>query len=118
MTEQPYKKLLAWEAADRFVVAVYQATANFPEEEKFGLTSQLRRAASSIALNIVEGQARATRPDFVRFLVISRGSAAECAYLLELSTKLGYLSKEKYAILEQLRGRTGFLLRRMIEALK
>ena len=117
MGEQPYHKILAWQAADEFAVAVYQGTVDFPDHEKFGLTSQIRRAATSVALNIVEGQARPTRPDFVRFLMMSRGSIAECAYLLELCTKVGYLEAEKCCILEQKRKRAGFFLEKLIEAL-
>ena len=116
--EQPYHKIIAWQAADAFAVSVYQVTAGFPDHEKFGLTSQIRRAATSVALNIVEGQSRATRPDFVRFLAMSRGSIAECAYLLELCKKLGYIDGAKYDILEPQRKRAAFFLERMIAALK
>lgn len=118
MGDQPYHKIIAWQAADDFAVSVYKVTVDFPAEEKFGLTSQIRRAATSVALNIVEGQARATRPDYLRFLTMSRGSIAECAYLLELSGKLGYLNNEKCRILEAKRKRAAFFLERIIESLK
>lgn len=77
--------------ADAFVLEVYSRTNRFPPGEEFGLKSQLRRAAVSIATNIVEGCARSTARDFRRFLCIAMASASEVRYLVGLSTRLGFL---------------------------
>ena len=88
-----HTKLKVFGMADELVVAVYRATARFPNEERFGLTSQLRRAAVSVAANIVEGCARRSTADYVHFLVVALGSASELRYLLDLSHRLGFVSK-------------------------
>ena len=85
-----HKKLRAFELADALVLNVYRATRGFPDDEKFGLTSQLRRAAISIASNIVEGAARSSRPEYVRFLEIAYGSAKEVEYQISIAERLGY----------------------------
>jgi four helix bundle protein len=81
-------------------LAAYLATKGFPAEERFGLTSQIRRAAVSSAANLVEGCARTTEKDYVHFLTISLGSASETMYLLGLAQRLGYLSQPKCKLLE------------------
>jgi four helix bundle protein len=91
MAVQDYKDLIAWQKAMDLVVAVYRATAQFPSDERFGLTSQMRRAAVSIPSNIAEGQGRGPSHDFVRFLVIARGSLQEVGTQLELAARLGFL---------------------------
>jgi four helix bundle protein len=73
-------------------VDVYEDTRTFPNEEKFGVTSQLRRAASSVAANVAEGQARRTKGEFLQFLGVSRGSLAEVETFLLLSVRLRYLT--------------------------
>ncbi len=85
-----HRKLRAFELADALVLAVYSATKAFPKEEQFGLTSQLRRAAVSIASNIVEGCARNSNADYVRFLDMTFGSAREVHYQLTIADRLGY----------------------------
>jgi len=117
MFTQPYHKLLVWKKADEFVLSVYKITRVFPKEERFGIISQLRRAASSVPLNIVEGQGRKSTKDFIRFLINARGSCSECAYLLELSYKLKYLTVEDFQSLERNRREVNFLLQRMIQGL-
>jgi four helix bundle protein len=87
-----HRKLRAFELADRLVLSVYAATKIFPREEQFGLTSQLRRAAVSIASNIVEGCARRSQADYVRFLDIAFGSAREVENQFTIAHRLGYLS--------------------------
>lgn len=72
-----YTKIDAWRLADDLTVAVYERTRAFPREELYGLTSQLRRAASSVPANIVEGSARDTKRDYLHFLYIARASLSE-----------------------------------------
>ncbi len=86
-----HRKLRAFELADALVLSVYTATKSFPKEEQFGLTPQLRRAAVSIASNIVEGCARNSNADYVRFLDMAFGSAREVHYQLTIADRLGYL---------------------------
>lgn len=80
-----YEQLIVWQRSDEFLKLIYKTTVRFPSDEKFGVTSQLRRAALSIVLNIVEGQARGSNKDFRRFLIIARASLAECTYLLDFA---------------------------------
>ena len=86
-----HKKLRAFELADDLVLAVYEATKVFPRQEQFGLTSQLRRAAVSMASDIVEGCARNSEADYVHFLDMAYGSAREVQYQISLAYRLGYL---------------------------
>jgi four helix bundle protein len=74
---------------------VYEVTKDFPAEERFGLTGQLRRAAASVPANIAEGHARSSTKDYLRFVAISIGSLAETATFVELAARLGYGSKEQ-----------------------
>jgi four helix bundle protein len=89
-----HRKLRAFELADELVLEVYRATKTFPRDEMFGLTSQLRRAAVSTASNIVEGCARQSQADFVRFLDMAFASAREVEYQLSIAARLGYLPAE------------------------
>ncbi|MBX3728721.1 MAG: four helix bundle protein [Candidatus Sumerlaeia bacterium] len=91
---QDFENLIVWRKAHDLTLAVYKASASFPAEERFGLTSQLRRATSSIATNIAEGCGRGGNNDFARFLQIALGSASEAKYLMLLTTDLGYLPRE------------------------
>jgi len=105
-----YKKLIVWQRADELAHLVYDLTFPFPKEEMFGLTSQLRRAALSIVLNIVEGHARNNKKEFHHFLAISLSSLAEVEYLLEFSLKRKYLTQGNYEKLIVLRESVGQLL--------
>ena len=89
-TSKTFRDLLVWQKAHGFVLAIYPLTASFPKHELFGLTSQLRRAASSIPANIAEGFTRRGRPDKARFMNIAEGSLEECRYYLLLAADLGY----------------------------
>lgn len=91
-----YRKLNVWRKAHEFVLEAYRVTARFPSEEKYGLSSQIRRAAVSVPANIVEGRARGTDPDLRRFLYIALGSAQETEYLLFLATELKMIEKDEY----------------------
>ena len=86
-----HKKLKAFQLADELVLMIYKITRLFPKEELFGLTSQMRRAAVSVPSNIVEGCARESQSEYLRFLEIAFGSLRELHYQFELSGKLGYL---------------------------
>jgi four helix bundle protein len=92
-----YKKLRVWKYAHKLALEIYQITKVFPEEEKYGLVSQIRRAVSSIPTNIVEGCGQLDNSNLVRFLGIARGSAFELEYLILLSKDLDYLKKEEYS---------------------
>ena len=89
-----HRKLRAFELADALALSIYRATKLFPKEEQFGLTSQLRRSGISIASNIVEGCARNSQADYIRFLDMAFGSAREVEYQLSLAARLGYVSSE------------------------
>ncbi|MFN9436631.1 MAG: four helix bundle protein [Planctomycetota bacterium] len=86
-----HRKLRAFELADQLALAVYQTTKTFPKDEIFGMTAQMRRAAISVPSNIVEGCARNSNADFLRFLDIAFGSGRELEYQLSLATRLGYI---------------------------
>ena len=88
-----YEDLIAWQKAYRLALAVYEVTKELPADERFGLTQQLRRAAVSIPSNIAEGFGRHSRPDYLRFLDIARGSTYEVQTQLRLAHDLGYLTE-------------------------
>lgn len=117
-SEKGYRKLIVWKKAHHFVLEMYRVTLNFPKEEMFGLTSQLRRAVVSIAANIVEGQAQNTKSQYIQFLNHSNGSLSEVEYYLELVRDLGYISPNLYERLENQRREIGFLLFQLINSLK
>ena len=96
-----HKKLRAFELSDELVVLIYQVTKNFPKEEMYGLTSQMRRAALSIPSNIVEGCARESQTEYIRFLVIAFGSLRELHYQFSLAKRLEYLDKKSASECEQ-----------------
>lgn len=94
-----FEDLIAWQKSYQLVLDVYEATSGFPADERFGLTSQLRRAAVSIPSNIAEGFGRQTRGDFLRFLDMARGSAHEVETQLRLAHDLSFINQPQ--ILEQ-----------------
>jgi len=91
-----FRNLKVWEKSHQLTLAVYRATASFPTEERFGLTSQMRRAAVSIPANIVEGYGRAGDREFARFLYLASGSAAELEYLILLAHDLDLFSADSF----------------------
>ena len=95
-----HTKLRAFELADELVVLIYQVTKEFPKEEVYGLTSQMRRAAVSIPSNIVEGCARDSQPDYLRFLIMAFGSLRELHYQIGLSKHLGFLCNQDSLLIE------------------
>ena len=94
---QDFRDLKVWQKAHQLVLRLYQSSRAFPSDERFGLTSQLRRAAISISANIAEGAVRSSDTDFARFLHIALGSASEVDYYLMLARDLSFLTREDYA---------------------
>jgi len=116
---QRFTDLRVWQAAKVFAGLAYRATADFPAEERYGLTSQIRRAAVSISANIAEGAKRATGTDYARFLNMAEGSTAEVESLLRVATEAQLLSTEKLpSLVEPLQDIARMLhhLRRCVEA--
>jgi four helix bundle protein len=112
-----HRDLIAWQKALELAVDVYKSTKPFPADEKFGLTNQIRRAASSVPANIAEGQGRRTRKDFVHFLYNARGSLLELDTHFELALRLGYLEPETYSGLRQQMDEVGRVLNGLIRSL-
>ncbi len=96
-----YTKIKAWVLSDDLAVEIYRRTRNFPSDEKYALTSQVRRAAYSVPANISEGAGRRTTKDFVRFLDMSMGSINEIGYFCHLAHRLGYMDDSMYLPLKE-----------------
>ncbi len=94
-----YKNFQVWQKSHQLTLDVYKLVRTFPKEEMFGLTSQMKRASSSIPMNIAEGCGRNSDRDFARFLIISFGSANELEYQIILSIDLNFISFEQGQIL-------------------
>jgi four helix bundle protein len=114
---QDFRQLKVWQEAHAIVLDVYRWTVPFPKEELFGLTSQMRRAAVSVAANIAEGCGRGSDADFARFLQLAMGSASETEYHVMLASELGFLNHEASRQLQeriiQVKRMLGTLLRRV-----
>ena len=113
-----HTKLRAFELADEVAMLVYRITAGFPKEELFGLTSQIRRAAVSVPSTIVEGCARDSEADYLRFLNIAFGSLRELHYQLTLSQRLGFLPNEDSSLIGPKVVETEKVLNGLIRALR
>jgi len=98
---QNFRQLSVWQKSHKLTLSIYNITRTFPREERFGLTSQLRRAASSIGANIAEGCGRNTRIEFRRFLDLAMGSASEVEYFLLLAFDLGLITQVSYGPAEK-----------------
>lgn len=96
-----FRELKVWQKAHELTLAIYAATRSFPEEERYGLTSQLRRSAASIGANIAEGCGRRSDGEICRFLQIARGSASEIEYHILLARDLRLLGEEQSARLSR-----------------
>ena len=108
----PFEKLRVWQQAHALTLTIYRLSANFPKDEQFGLTSQLRRAASSIGANIAEGSKRDTVRDYAHFLNMAEGSTAESKNFLLLARDLEYLNRDAAApLLDQIDAIGGMLYR-------
>ena len=96
-----FRDLILWQKAHQLVLFIYRITKNFPNEEKFGLISQMRRAAVSIPSNVVEGHSRKGKKEFINFLSIANGSLNELRYQVLLSKDLDYIDIKIFEELEQ-----------------
>jgi len=113
-----HTKLRAFELADQLALETYRATQGFPVDERFGLVSQMRRAAVSVPSNIVEGCARSTEADYVRFLDIAFGSCRELAYQITLATRLGFIEDAHADALTRLADETSKVLGGLIRSIR
>lgn len=112
-----HRKLRAFELADELVIGVYELTRRFPKDELFGLTSQMRRAAVSVAANIVEGAGRSSHKEYVQFLSVSFASLRELGYFLSLVPRLGLVSPHDVQTLEQQHAETSRTLAGLLRSL-
>ena len=113
-----HEKLHVFVLADSLVVDVYRLTRSLPQEERFGLQSQIRRAAVSSSTNLVEGCSRRTTRDYLQFVVLSLGSASEVRYLIGVARRLGFLDESAAAPLEVRYGDLVRGLQALADALK
>lgn len=113
----PFESLDVWQVSHRLALDVYRATAKFPVEERYGLTAQLRRAASAIHANIAEGNGRGSAREYAYFCRVAKGSASEVRYLLRLALDLGFIPKEKFEAYAEGCGRIGKMLHFLVSAL-
>ena len=112
-----FEDIMAWQKAHSFVLAVYKETKDFPEDERFGLTSQFRRAAVSIAANIAEGYKKLSKADKLRFFNISQGSLEECRYYCILSRDLGYINEQTFMFLSAKNSDASYMLNSYIKGI-
>jgi four helix bundle protein len=113
-----HERFEAWKLCHELVLAVYQSTGAWPTQERYGLTSQIRRAAVSSAANLAEGAGRRGRREFRRYVDIALGSLAETSYLLKLAKDLALLSPSEWEKLDELRNRAGGLTWRLTRSLQ
>lgn len=102
MENERWRNLEIWKLSDDVAFKLYLQTKNFPKEETYGITSQIRRAVLSIPTNIVEGYSRKGDKELAYFLNISLGSLAETKYLLYFSNRLGYITEEDYCNIQEI----------------
>ena len=113
-----YEDLEVWKQSHRFVVDIYRITQNFPTNERYGLISQLRRAAYSIPANIAEGNGKQHKKEYIHFLYIAKSSLNEARYFLLLSKDLKYMKEDKYDELINLLRFIEIMLMGLIKSLK
>lgn len=105
-----FENIIAWQKAHQFTLLVYKITRYYPDDERFGVVSQFRRAAVSIGANIAEGYKKLGKADKLRFLNISEGSLAECENYIVLSRDLEFVDEDNYALLHNAAEEVGRLL--------
>lgn len=109
----PYERLLAWKRSHELTLLVYRLTSGWPKHELYGLTSQARRAAMSVPLDIAEGSAKRGSKEFRRYPDIALGSLSEMAYCFHLGRDLGYSNQGEWQELNKLSAETGMLTWRL-----
>lgn len=117
MAGRPHRRLVLWQKAMDFVLETYKLTARFPSVERFGMVSQIQRAAVSIPSNIAEGAARKTRREYLQFLYIARGSVSELDTQLEIASRLGYIEERSYSSAQERLEELSRMLSALIAAL-
>lgn len=115
---QDFTKLTLWQKAHGLALDVYRSTAFFPRDERYGLTNQIRRSATSIATNIAEGCGRNSGADFAWFLSIAGGSASELEYQILLSRELGFIASDAHALLTNQTGEVKKMISGLLRKLK
>ena len=118
MQTQGYKDLIVWQRSMDLVVAIYEVTSNFPDSERFGLISKMRRSAVSIPSNIAEGRYRSTKKDFRQFLLISFGSGAELETQVQIVKRLSFGKNLDFSKVDNLLTETMRMLNSMASSLK
>ena len=113
-----YERFAAWKRSYELVLALYDATDEFPKNELYGLTSQTRRAGFSVVANIAEGSAKRGGREFARYLDIALGSLTEIEVALRLARDRGYVTRERWAEVERLRNHAGVLTWRLYRAIR
>jgi len=113
-----YEDLRAWQVAMELVLSVYRASQLFPEEEKYGLSSQIRRAAVSVVSNIAEGKGRASDKELLQFLSHARGSLYEVQTQITIAARLGYIGPKVAASLSSQAAEAGRLLNGLIRSFR
>ncbi len=113
-----HNKLKAFVMADELAIMIYRITMNFPKEEVYGITSQMRRAAVSIASNIAEGAGRQSNKEFVQFLCVAAGSASELSTQLVISSRIGICSHDEFASLNTTVGSVSRMLQGLIRSIR
>jgi four helix bundle protein len=114
---QSYRDLIAWRKAMELVTEIYAVTRGFPQDERYGLTNQLRRAAVSVPSNIAEGQARFSRKEFRHFLSHARGSLVEIETQVMIAQNLGYLPATQVSVLLEHAAELGRVLNGLIASI-
>lgn len=115
---QSYRDLVVWQRGVELSLDIYRCTGDFPADERFGLVSQLRRAAVSVPSNIAEGFGRGSRQDYLRFLKVARGSLFELETQLTIACRLEYLPQQAFERLDELSKEVGRVLSGLIKSLE
>lgn len=118
MHKRPYEKLIAWQESYRLCLYIYLQTREFPREEKFGLTDQMRRAVCSVPLNITEGNAKRSHREKARFLEIALGSLEELHCQSRIALGLKYLTEETFDVIDNHISRVSYLLTHLRSSLR
>jgi len=113
-----YKDLIVWQKSMELVKSVYELTTNFPKEEIYGLTSQIKRSAVSIPSNIAEGKRRGTRKDYRQFLIVEYGSGAELETQIEIAKMLQFGKNLNYDTIDKLIEEVMKMLNKLISSLQ